>query len=323
VPTSRTYALFFLGCFAAAGCREPDLGPLRADLATSADAVCAAPPARPAHGPKTRDVPPAEIERALVKLCELEAGQLEAAPEPLAVLHEALVQERAITGNLRRSRMMIEAARMDLAAAPRNEGVRSAEETLAKRVAGGRCDATWPGLDRFLLASAAVESKRAHHAEALALCADVIALARDEDLTGGLTDVLLANSRIQRTVELCTPFVDAAPKEAAAKLAASLTTLRATFPAALDDVIARDRAEMMLFSFGKGRDPSRPFACERANAIAAASDGKPLSRADRVELERSWREARSQNVIPDATYNEAYALTLRVLEKLIEHAKSR
>lgn len=286
--------------------------------------MCAAPLARPPHVAKTRDVAPAEVEAALVTLCEEEAAHLEATPEPLAVLHEALAQDRAVTGNFRRSSLLIDAARIDLGAVQAGgKAVQSAEEALAKRSAGWHCTPSWPGLDRFLLEAARAQNKSGQSAQALERCADVVALARDEHLTGDMTDMLLANSHIQRAVESCRPLLDAAPKEAAAKLAASLTVLRATFPSSLDDVLARDRAEMMLFSFGRGRDPSRPFSCERANALAKANEGPPLTRGDRVGMDRAWREVRAQNLAPSASYNEAYTLTLRVLDQLIERANSR
>lgn len=308
----------------ATACREADLAPLRADLVSSAEIVCAAPVARPPHGPRTREVPPAEVESAIAKLCEAEAGHQATPAEPLAVLHEALVQERAITGDLRRSRMMIDAPRVDLGAIrPDGEAMRTAEEALTK-TAALRCGPSWPGLDRILLASVVALDKAGHAPEALERCADVVALARDEDLTGDMTDLLLANSQLQRAITTCMPVVGAAPPEAAAKLATSLATLRTTFPATLDDVIRRDRAEMMLFAFGKGGDPSKPFACERANALASAEgSGKPLTRGDRLDLEGAWKSARTQSVAPDPKYEEAYTVTLRLLDQLIDQARRR
>jgi hypothetical protein len=79
---------------------------------------------------------------------------------------------------------------------------------------------------------------------------------------------------------------------------------------------------MILFAFGKGRDTARPLGCARAEALAAASDG-PMGRSDRSELDRAWREAKAENLTPDATYEEAYTLTLRVLDRLVEHARAR
>lgn len=307
-----------------AGCRDANLAPLRADLASSAETVCAPPAARPPHAQRRREVQPAEVESAIATLCEAEASQLAAPAEPLAVLHEALVQERAITGNLRRSRLMIDAPRVDLDAMRSNgEAMRTAEEALTK-AAAQRCGPSWPGLDRVLLASAVALNKAEHGPAALERCADVVALARDEDLTGDMTDLLLANSQLQRAVTTCTPIVAAAPREAAVTLATSLALLRASFPASLDDVIRRDRAEMMLYAFGSGRDVSRPFACERANALASAErGGKPLGRGERVDLERAWKTAGAQRAAPDPKYEEAYALTLRLLDQLIDNARRR
>lgn len=305
-----------------AGCREADLAPLRAELASSAEIMCGAPPVRPAHGPRTREVQPPEVESAIAKLCEAEAANKPPPAEPLVVLHEALVQDRAITGQLRRSRLLIDTPRVDFSAIrPNGEGLRTAEEALTKSAAA-RCGPTWPGLDRVMLASASAFAKDGHAAEALERCADVVALARDEDLTGDMTDVLLANSQIQRAIPVCTRLVDAAPKEVATRLAASLEALRATFPASLDDVSRRDFAEMMLFAFGKGRDASKPLACERANAFASVQDGKPLTRGERIELDRAWQSARVPPA-SDPKYGEAYSLTVRLLEQLIEHARQR
>src|SRR4051794_35818791 len=90
-----------------AGCREPDLGPLRADVASSAESVCAAPPTRAVHAARTREVQPADVENATRQLCEAELAHSAPPAEALAALHEALVQERAVVGQLRRSRMMI------------------------------------------------------------------------------------------------------------------------------------------------------------------------------------------------------------------------
>ena len=306
----------------ATGCREADLAPLRADLASSAGIVCAAPVARPPHAARTREVQPADVEAAIAKLCDAESAHVETPAEPLAVLHEALVQERAITGQLRRSRLLIDAPRVDLGAIkPNAEGLRTAEEALT-RASASHCGPSWPGLDRVILASAVALAKSSHGPEALERCADVVALARDEDLTGDLTDLLLANSQLQRAVKTCTPIVDAAPKEATAKLATSLAMLRSTFPATLEDALRRDFAEMMLFAFGKGRDSSSAFACERANALASMGDAKPLTRGERIELEGAWKTARTQPV-PDPKYGEAYTLTLRLLDQFVEHARER
>jgi len=308
----------------ATACREADLAPLRAELASSAEVVCAAPVARPPHAPRTREVVAADIESSIAKLCEAESAHQEAPAEPLAVLHEALLQERAVTGAVRRSRLMIDAPRIDLdAIQPNREGMRTAEEALTKG-ASIRCGPSWPGLDRVLLASAVALSKAGHASEALDRCTDVVALARDADLTGDMTDLLLANSQLQRAVTTCRPIVDAAPKEASARLAASLAMLRSTFPATLDEVIRRDHAEMMLVAFGAGRDPSRPFACERANALASAQGGKPLTRGERLDLESAWKTARMEKgAEPDPKYGEAYGLTLRLLDQLVASARER
>jgi hypothetical protein len=304
----------------ATACREPDLAPLRSDLASSAALVCAPPVTRPAHAPPTRQVTRGELEAALVKLCEQQEARAEANAELLALLHEALAHDTAVAGDLRRSRLMIDAARLDLAAVrPSAPGTRTAEEALAQS-ANKTCGPSWAGLDRVVLAAASAQSKAGHAAEALALCADVIALARDEDLTGGLTDLLLANGQIQRAYEVCGPMLGRSPKEDAARFARSLAVLRASFPASLDGVVQRDRAEMMLFSFGKAREPGHAFACERAQSLAAASDGRPLTRGERMEAERAWRAVRAETGAPDDTYATAYEMTLRVLDRLIAQA---
>ena len=310
---------------ATVGCREADLAPLRADLASSADVVCAPPSARPPHATRTREVQPAEIESAIAKLCEAEMAHAEAPAEPFATLHEALLQERAVVGQVRRSRMMIDAARVDLGALrPSEDGMRTAEEAVT-RAASLRCGPSWPGLDRVMLGSARALSEAAHVPEALDVCVDVVALVRDEDLTGDMTDVLLANSQLQRAVTTCGPILDAAPKEAASKAAASLATVRAAFPKSLEEARRRDRAEMVLFAFGKGGDPARSYACERAKAFAAGEGpgGKPLTRGDRVDLEKAWRTAHAEHEAPDPKYEEAYTLSLTLVDRLIAHARAR
>jgi hypothetical protein len=299
----KAKTLVALALLGTSGCREADLGPLRADLASNAEIVCAPPPARPPPGPKTRDVQPAEVAAALMTLCEQHSAQQAATPEALAVLHEALAQDRPIAGELRRNTMML--------GPPRPDGASSG------------CTPSWQQIDRLMLASASATYRASGAAAAFVRCVDVVALARDVALTGNVLDLLLANAHIQQAVEVCRPMVDTAPKEAAAKLARELTTLRTTFPATLDAVLRRDRAETVLFLFGKGRDPSRPLPCARAGALAAASDGKPLTRGDRVDLDHAWREARARNVAPDPTIEEAYRLTLVVLDQLIEQASSR
>lgn len=308
-----------------AGCREPDLGPLRADLATSAESVCAGPPVRAVHAVRTREVQAAEIEAATKQLCEAELAHAATPAEPLAAIHEALLQDRAVVGQLRRSRMMIDAARIDLGSIrPTSDGMRTAEEALTK-AAAQRCGVTWPGLDRSMLAAAATANKADRAAEALDRCADVVALARDEVLTGDMTDVLLANGQLQRAVQSCTPLVESAPKEAAAKLATSLGTLRATFPKTLDDVRRRDRAEMILFAFGKGAEPSQVYPCERARELAAGEGpgGRPVTRGDRVDLEKSWKAAKADTDAPDPKYEEAYTLSVALLDRLIARAAAR
>jgi len=301
-------------------CREPDLAPLRADLSSSATRVCAPPVARPSHSTPKRGVTRAELEAALVKLCEQQEARAEASTELLEVLHEGLAQDVAVAGDLRRSRMMVDAARIDLEAIrPSAQGLRTAEEALARSAT--RCGPSWAGLDRLVLARASAQSKAGHAAEALALCADVIALARDEDLTGGLTDLLLANGQIQRVYEVCGPMLERSPAEERARFARSLTVLRGTFPASLDGPMQRDRAEMMLFTFGRARDPGQAFACDRAGSLAAASDGKPLTRGERVDLERAWSVVRAETAAPDETLRTAYEMTLRVLDNLIAQAR--
>jgi len=310
---------------AVTGCRDADLGPLRADLASSGEIVCAAPAARAPHAARTREVQAPEVESAITKLCEAELAHLETPAELLAVLHEALLQERAIAGYVRRSRMMIDAARVDMGGIrPSSDGMRTAEEALTK-AAAVRCGPAWPGLDRAMLASAVALNKAEHLPEALERCADVIALVRDEDLTGDMTDVLLANSQLQRAVMTCGPMIDAAPKEAASKMATSLASLRSTFPKSLDDARRRDRAEMVLFAFGKGGDPSRPYACERATAFAAGEGpgGKPLTRGDRLDLEKAWRAAHAERDAPDPKFEEAFTSSLALLDRLIARARAR
>jgi hypothetical protein len=199
-----------------------------------------------------------------------------------------------------------------------------AEEALARATAM-RCGPSWPGLDRAMLASAVALNKSEHAHEALERCVDVVALVRDEDLTGDMTDVLLANSQLQRAVTTCGPIVDAAPKDVASQAAASLASVRSSFPKSLDDARRRDRAEMVLFAFGKGGDPSRAYPCERATSFAAGEGpgGKPLTRADRLDLERAWQAAHVEHDVPDPKFEEAYGLSLAVLDRLIERARAR
>ena len=321
----RRFVWLLVSALATMGCREPDLGPVRADLASSGEVVCALPAARPPHAARTREVQPAEVESAIAKVCEAEMGHLETPVDPLVVLHEALLQERAVAGQVRRSRIMIDAARVDVGALkPNREGMRTAEEAIT-RAAAMRCGPSWPGLDRAMLASAAALSKAEHAAEALEICVDVIALVRDEDLAGDMTDVLLANSQLQRAVAACGPMIDAAPKEAASKAATSLGIVRGAFPKSLDEPRRRDRAEMVLFAFGKAGDPARPYGCERAKEFAAGEGpgGKPLTRGDRVDLEKAWQAAHAEHDAPDPKYEEAYTLSLALLDRLIARARAR
>ncbi len=310
---------------AVSGCREADLGPLRADLASSEAIVCAPPAARAPHAVSTRArvVAPAELEAAIAKLCEAELAHAEAPAESLALVHEGLLQDRAVLGNVRRSRMMIDAARVDLGAVkPSADGMRTAEEALTK-AAATRCGPTWPGLDRVMLASAVALSKSERVAEALDRCVDVVALVRDEDLTGDMTDVLLANSQLQRAVATCGPILEAAPKEVAGKAVTALAAVRSTFPTSLDGARRRDRAEMVLFAFGKGGDPARAYACERATAFAAGEGpgGKPATRADRLDLEKAWSAAHAEHDAPDPKFEEAFTLSVTLLDRLIARAR--
>ena len=105
----RIVGLFALS-MAVSSCRDADLAPLRADLVRSGELVCAPPAARAPHATRTREVQPADIETAIAKICEAELGHLEIPPEPLEVVHEALLQEHAVAGYVRRSRIMIDAA---------------------------------------------------------------------------------------------------------------------------------------------------------------------------------------------------------------------
>ncbi len=304
---------------AVSSCRDADLGPLRADLVSSGELVCAPPAARAPHAARTREVEPAEIEAAIAKLCEAELAHLETPAELLGIVHEALLQERAVAGYLRRSRMMVDAARVDLGAMkPGAGGTWTPEEALTK-AAAVRCGPSWPGLDRAMLASAVALGKADHPAEALDRCVDVVALVRDEDLTGDMTDVLLANSQLQRAVATCGPILEAAPKELAAKALASLATMRSTFPKSLDDARRRDRAEMVLFAFGKGGEPAHAYPCERATAFAAGEGpgGKPTTRGDRLDLEKAWRTAHAESETSDLKFDEAFTLSLTLLDRWI------
>jgi hypothetical protein len=219
--------------------------------------------------------------------------------------------------------MMIDAARVDLGGMRSGAGgTRTAEEALTK-AAAVRCGPSWPGLDRAMLASAVALSKAERPAEALDRCVDVIALVRDEDLTGDMTDVLLANSQLQRAVATCGPILEAAPKEISAKAAVSLAALRSTFPKSLDDARRRDRAEMVLFAFGKGGDPAHAYPCERATAFAAGEGpgGKPTTRGDRLDLEKAWRTAHAESEASDPKFEEAFTLSLTLLDRLIARAR--
>lgn len=181
-PRNLVAAVLMLG---AAACREADLAPLRADLATSAALVCAPPVPRPAHVAPARFVGRAELEGALVNPCEQNEAHSAASPELLELLHQGLAQDTALAGDLRRSRLLLELPKVDLGAVrPKERGLRTAEEALA-RTASKRCNAAWVGLDRLLLVAAKAQHEAGQHAAAFALCADVVALARDEDLAGG------------------------------------------------------------------------------------------------------------------------------------------
>ncbi len=311
--------LVALGLFVP-GCREPDLGPLRDDLAASAAVVCAPPPQRPPHASKARDMSSQEVEAVLSKLCEAKETPEAISPADVASVHEALVQDLALVGQLRRSRLLVDTPPVDLDTTGETPPTATQREKLTATRA---CSPAFIGLERILLLSAAAKNHVGHVDGALARCADTIALARDQVLAGGLTDMLFANSQIQLAFDRCLPFVDAASHDQAAPFAVSLSTLRSTFPATINDVFRRDRAEMTLFLFGKARDVSHPYACERANTLAAVNDEQPLTRTDRVSALEAWRAAKGSSGPPDPRYFEAYGLTLQVLDKLIDHARRR
>lgn len=273
-------------------CRSaPDLAPVRADLAKNAAVVCAPVPARPSHGVAAREVPADETQAALVKLCD--APLDDAAPR---VVHDALLGPRATVGELRRSHL--------------------AEEGGSGTKAP--CSAASPGLDQTLLDGATRAKAAGNMAGALERCADVVALARDEDLTGNLTDLLLANGQLQRAVATCLPFVDDAKPAEAASFARALAVLRASFPKTLDDVLRRERAELVVVSLGKARTEGQKLGCARADTLAASPAAVPPSEADLVAR---WHALQAEPLPANAKYLEAYTMTLGALDRLISLAE--
>ena len=288
-------ALVFLSApaFFAAGCNKTDLSPIRDGLVKEAAIVCAPPAARPAHGAKVREVSAADLDAALVALCEAHKPDAKIAAAAAGVLHEALLSERAEVGAARRTNILVPATR-----AP--------------------CDPTFAQVDQEILRAAHLAEYEHHIGEALDRCADVIALARDEDLAGNITDLILANSQIQNAVRTCMPMVEHAPKEAALRFHTSLVVLRGSFPTALDEATSRDHAEVLLARFGAAV-PDAPLGCARATKLASGGNAPPETPAKVLATWRSSQEKASPDDL--AKYLEAYTLTLGTLDRLISLAE--
>lgn len=272
--------------------KEPDLAAVRDGLAKNAAVVCAPAPTRPPHGTPTREVPESEAQAALVKLCDNPTD----ATAPL-VVHDALLGQRAVIGQLRRNVL---------------------EESVTS-VATVKCTAASPGLDAHLLDAAIRARSAGDLAQAFDRCADVVALARDEDLTGNLTALFLANGHLQHAVRTCLPFVDDAKPAEAAAFAKALGILRASFPKNLDEVYRRDRAETSLATFGRARAAGRSLGCGHADALAASFEQKAPPPG---ELVARWHAAEgAAPEPPNAKYVEAYTLTLGALDRLVSLAE--
>lgn len=276
-----------------------------------------------------------EVERALLEVCfawrsDADATdcmmlfdgpqdpgcQARARTSPLAVVHEALLDEAAVVGDVRRTRLFFDAPTVELDAlsrGPTEEKLRQTNATLASPHA--RCDLDSQAVAPAMLAAAVAASKDGRFEEALDRCADAVALSRDQFLTGNLSDLLIGVARLEQTSAACGPVVEAAPVAAASAFAVTLGKMRAQCPP-IADTFDRDYAEMMLFQFGKAYGPTAP-PCERAARLAGARHDKLTPE----ELAVAWA-ARGPKPVPEPKYEEAYEKSLRALDALITRARA-
>lgn len=308
-------------------CRDPDLGPLRADLRAAADAVCAPFPERPTYAAPTRVVEPADATQAILTVCtEVDPGgecaarpvndackmHLTAAAPAFATLHEATLQARPVSGAVRRNTMFTDTPFVDLTAP-----ASSASKALLQVSAQPRCSAS-----RYSVENAVALAVSADPEHGLARCLDIHALVRDRYLTGDMMDVLLAQSSAERAEEPCNQAIAASSADAAHAFAKDLRAIRLAIPATLEDVVKRDRAEMKLIQLGPLRDPAQTFSCDRARALATSMDGKvTLARKEKVALVASWRGMASTKV--ESKYATRHTETLRRIDQLVTTAEGR
>ncbi len=267
--------------------RMQDVTPVREGLASAAAKVCERPPLRPVDAPASRVVTSFELETTLVDLCTQanHAGgmhddvcsltsaptatcrQLLAGAEAdLQTVHEALRQDRANIGVLRRGRVVM------------------------NRGDWAQCVPAWPRLEHLMLASVQQLVAAEDLDGALARCADVYALARDVAFAGSLGDVTEMIERMEPASRICGSVVDAASHEQASDFSLSLDAIWRAFPSSLTNNDALLKAEFDLHQFGYARDRARGLQCAGADELARMEDDRQpeLDFAGRRRARAMW-----------------------------------
>ena len=251
--------------------RLQDVTPVRDGLDSAAAKVCAEAPVRPVDARAARFVGAFELETTLVTLCtEASMGgglvedvcSLTSAPSAtcrhvlanadpyLDTVHEALRQDRAIIGVMRRGRVVM------------------------NRGDWAHCVPAWPRLEHLMLASVQKLEAAGDLDGALARCADVYALARDVAFAGSVGDVADVIERIEPASQICGSVVDAASHEQASDFAISLDAIWRAFPSSVANNDALLKAELDLYQFGYARDRSRGLRCAAADELARMDDAR-------------------------------------------------
>lgn len=299
--------------FALAGChrQEVDLAPIRDGLDREASIVCAQPASRPPHASHGRDVSREEARAALAVLVTRDDA------DAIETVHQALTGDRPVVGELRRFDLMLRATPVDLGelTADKNGLAKASAVVEAGAAAGAGLHVT--RIERAFLAAAKVS----YPADALARCADVVALERDRILVGSLTDMMLGAAMLDTAKRACIPIIDDAPPADRAAFAASLAVIKKGMPE-FDVAFRRDRAEMMLYQFGPAFEPSHAFPCDRAREFANALRTAGAS-PDPRDLAAAWRrpevmDASSANA---SKYAVEYQSKLQAIDEMLDHAR--
>jgi hypothetical protein len=102
-----------------------------------------------------------------------------------------------------------------------------------------------------------------------------------------MTDATLGEATIRMAAHECTAIAAKARPEDATRLADALRTIRKSFPP-LGDIVRRDKAEVILRTFGMVYDRSKPAPCERAQRLIDAA-AMPLDAEGERVVEARWR----------------------------------